>query len=90
MGIFLSGVGIPLWILPCFPLSIYLNNLWKELVVLLYHDDTVEVGCKYQVVVDNTMNNAVYVIANYDLVLFHRSDVFVEFLYLCQLVKMFY
>ena len=39
--------------------------------MLFYHDDTVEVGCKQQVVVDNTMNYFLHAIANYDMVFFH-------------------
>ena len=82
-GYFLSGVGIPLWLLPRFPTFPYHNHLWIEILVFLYHDDNVDVGCKYQVVVDNTMNHVVHATANYDLVLFHWSNVFVEFVCLC-------
>ena len=50
--------------------------------MLLYPDDTVDIGCKQQVVVDNTMdqykvlvdnkmNYVVHNISNYDPVLFH-------------------
>ena len=49
----------------------YHNQLWKDLVLFFYHENTVGVGCKWQVVVDNTMSSVVHKITDYDLVLFH-------------------
>ena len=39
-----------------FPLCPYHNQFLNDLVVFYYPDDTVDVGCKYQVMVDNMMN----------------------------------
>ena len=75
---FLSVAGIPLWIFQLFSLCPYHNNIWKGLFLFFYHNDTVRVGCKLQVVVDKTFNNAVHAIANYDLIFFHWSGVFVQ------------
>ena len=63
------------------PIFIYHNQFCKDLVVLLYHENTVNVGYNYQVEVDNTMYHVVHDnhwliltlhnIANYVLVSFH-------------------
>ena len=55
------------------PFCPYHNYFWKELVELFYHDDTVDGGCVWQVVVYNTRNRVVHEIVNYDLVFFTRT-----------------
>ena len=49
----MSVEGIPLLILPCSPPFPFRNQLCKDLVVFLYHENTVDVG--YNQKVDNTM-----------------------------------
>ena len=53
------------------PIFTYHNHFWKKIVELFYHDNTVDGGSVWQIVVDNTRNFVVHEIANYDLVFFH-------------------
>ena len=54
----MSGDDIPLLILPCLPIFLYHNQFNKEVVLLLYHDDTVGIGYNQQF--DNTIYRVVH------------------------------
>ena len=98
---FFSDEGIPLQVKPRLSTFIYHNWFCKEIIVLLYDADTVDVDYNKQVVgVDNMMYHVVHdnnvlnlslnEISNYVLFTYHLSPVFVQILCFCQLVNNFY
>ena len=83
-----------------YPIFLYHNQFCKDIVVLLYDDDTVDVGYNKQVVeVDNITYHIVHNnhwlnlklngIANYFLFPYQLSDVFAKIKTFCQSVKKF-
>ena len=67
IGVFcFSGVGIPLCIILCTPPFFPIENF----VEFFHHYNTVDGGCVWKVVFDNTRNRVVHEIVNYDLLFF--------------------
>ena len=77
----MEHLGLELVYCHIFTFSFYHNHFWNKLAGFLYTDDTVDVGCiyqvlvynmmnQYQVVADNKINYVVQSITNYELVFF--------------------
>ena len=90
--------GIPLWVTPRLSNFSYNNQFCRATVVLLYDENTVDVGYNQRLVeVDNIMYNVVHdnywlklmtnKIVDYFLFLYHLSTLFVKNLCFCQSLK---